>query len=435
MAECKTGHRFRNWAHTLEFKPRQFCKPKTEDALAAIVQAARARGGAVKTQGAGHSFSQLLPTDDTLVSLDDMDNEWIGVHQREVRVPAGMRLKDLIKAMKREGLALKNMGSITEQSIAGAVSTGTHGTGITLGSISTQVLAAKLVDGRGDVVTLPKGDDRLRAASLGIGALGILTEVTLDCVDMYQLEYTAYVGKFDDVMAVLDQLTAENDRVLLWWLVPLFDRDDVVIITKNRVGTPPGVLGGATNLVRTAFGISGTRPLGKDIDALWTFLAAQGRSSGKFRKLLHFRADYDEVLTLPLLPIFHTECEYAVPAANAVAALERLRAIVEENDFDLKLPVEVRFSAQDDRLLSPSWDGPSCWIGASTEHNTAEVFARFEPLMVRFGGRPHWGKHFTLTREQLAGMYGPRLDEFVGHRDAFDPDRVFANTFLTDVLG
>jgi FAD/FMN-containing dehydrogenase len=141
------------------------------------------------------------------------------------------------------------------------------------------------------------------------------------------------------------------------------------------------------------------------------------------------------VLTLPLLPIFHTECEYAVPAANAVAALERLRAIVEENDFDLKLPVEVRFSAQDDRLLSPSWDGPSCWIGASTEHNTAEVFARFEPLMVRFGGRPHWGKHFTLTREQLAGMYGPRLDEFVAHRDAFDPDRVFANTFLTDVLG
>ena len=96
--------------------------------------------------------------DDTLVSLDDMDNEWIAVQGKEVRVPAGMRLKDLVKALKKEKLALKNLGSITEQSIAGAVSTGTHGTGLTLGSISTHIVAAKLVDGLGNVVTLPKGD-------------------------------------------------------------------------------------------------------------------------------------------------------------------------------------------------------------------------------------------------------------------------------------
>lgn len=435
MAECKTGHRFTNWAHTLEFKPRQFCKPKTQQALAGIVQAARARGGRVKTQGAGHSFSQLLPTDDTLVSLDDMQNDWIGVMPGgRVRVPGGKRLKDLIRALKGEGLALRNMGSVTEQSIAGAAATGTHGTGIGLGSIATQIVSATLVDGRGDVVELAEGDDRLRAASLGIGALGVVTEVVLDCVPMYELEYTAYVAKFDDVMPVLDRLLAENVRVLLWWLVPLFDRDEVVVITKNPPGTPAGILGAASDHVRTPFGIP-ARSLGKDLDAFWTFLAAQGRSAGKFRRIVRYTADYDEVLTLPLLPVFHTECEYAIPAANAAAALEKLRVIVEENDFELKLPVEVRWSAQDDRLISPSWDGPSCWIGASTQRNTAEVFARFEPLMLEFGGRPHWGKHFTLTRGQVQGMYGPRLDQFVAHRDAFDPDRVFANSFLTDLLG
>jgi FAD/FMN-containing dehydrogenase len=434
MGDCKTGHKFKNWAHTLEFKPRRFCKPKTEQRIAEIVQEARAMHGCVRVQGAGHSFSQLLPTDDTLVSLDDMDNEWIAVHGKEVRVPAGMRLKDLIKALKKENLALKNIGSITEQSIVGAASTGTHGTGITFGSISTQIVAAKLVDGQGNVVTLPKGDARLRAASLGLGALGILTEVTLDCVDLYKLEYNAYVGKFDDAMAILDRLTEENERVLLWWLVPLFDRDEVVIITKNKPGTPPGVLANAADLVKPAFGIP-LKPLGKDLDALWTFLAAQGGSAAKFRRILHFSGDYDEVLTLPLLPIFHTECEYAIPPAEAVPAIEGFREIVEENDFELKLPVEVRFSAQDDLILSPSYDGPSCWIGASTEDNTAEVFARFEPLMQKFRGRPHWGKHFTLTRDAIKGMYGKRYDDFLALRGVFDPDRVFANTFLRDVLG
>jgi FAD/FMN-containing dehydrogenase len=434
MADCKSGHRFKNWARTLEFKPRQFCKPETEQKIVEIVRDARARHGCVRTQGAGHSFSQLLPTDDTLVSLDDMDNDSIVVQGKDVRVPAGMRLKDLIQALKRQNLGLRNMGSVTEQSIAGAAATGTHGTGVGYGNIATQIVAARLVDGQGNVVVLPKGDPRLRGASLGLGALGILTEVTLECVDYYRIDYAAYVAKFDHVMGVLDQLVSENERVLLWWLVPLFDRDDVVIITKNRPGNPLGVLGGAVDLVRLPFGIPAA-PLSMNLDALWAFLAAQGASASGIRRIWRCTGDYEDMLTLPLLPVFHTECEYAIPRGSAVAALKELRTIVEENDFELKLPVEVRFGARDDLLLSPSYDGESCWIGASTENNTAEVFARFEPLMQEFGGRPHWGKHFTLTRDAIMDAYGSRYAEFVALRDAFDPDRVFANSFLRYLLG
>jgi FAD/FMN-containing dehydrogenase len=147
------------------------------------------------------------------------------------------------------------------------------------------------------------------------------------------------------------------------------------------------------------------------------------------------KGDYSEMLTLPLLPVFHTECEYAVPHDQAVPALQAFRQVVEENDFDLRLPVEVRFMAGDDLLLSPGNEGAVCYIGASTQENTAEVFSRFEPLMRQHGGRPHWGKHFTLTRDEIKAMYGTGYDQFVSIRDRLDPDRVFANSLLTEIFG
>lgn len=146
------------------------------------------------------------------------------------------------------------------------------------------------------------------------------------------------------------------------------------------------------------------------------------------------KGDYDEMLTLPLLPVFHTECEYAVPHQQAVPALVAFRRVVEENDFDLKLPVEVRFMDGDDLLLSPGNQGPVCYIGASTEDNTAEVFSRFEPLMRQLGGRPHWGKHFTLTRDEIEAMYRGGYDDFVALRNRLDPDRVFSNSLLTEIF-
>jgi FAD/FMN-containing dehydrogenase len=172
------------------------------------------------------------------------------------------------------------------------------------------------------------------------------------------------------------------------------------------------------------------------VDALWSFLSGQSGSAGpRFKRIWHMKGDYSEMLTLPLLPVFHTECEYAVPHDQAVPALQAFRRVVEENDFDLRLPVEVRFMAGDDLLLSPGNEGAVCYIGASTQENTAEVFSRFEPLMRQHGGRPHWGKHFTLTRDEIKAMYGTGYDQFVSIRDRLDPDRVFANSLLTELFG
>jgi L-gulonolactone oxidase len=420
------SHTFTNWSQTIQFQADRFCMPRTEQQLVDIVKEARSAGTCVRTQGAGHSFNSLLLTKDTLVSLDALERP-ITVQGNRVTIPGGMRLKCAIEQLRKRGLAFRNLGSITEQSIAGAFSTGTHGSGLRLGAIPTQVVGVRLVTGNGDVHTITENDTRdLAAARINLGALGIITEVTLECVPDYKLEYSAYLTRLDDVLGEIDALNSENDRVVLWWtLMPLVPRDTVVLITKNSVGGPRGTL------ARTASVRAGELPrrLPKDQQELGE--VARTAPARGFNRIRHVVSPYDEALTIPLLPVFHRECEYAFPVEKTVEALKAMREIVEEGDLTVTLPVEVRFVAQDDILLSPCNSGPVCYIGASTLLNSTEVFERFEPLMKSLGGRPHWGKNFTLSRKEVAqDLYPATYETFRQVRDQYDPKRVFANSML-----
>jgi FAD/FMN-containing dehydrogenase len=425
-----SSHAFENWAHTIQFRPERFCLPRTEEQIADFVKEARDAGKCVRTQGAGHSFSQLLHTSDTLVSLDRFERP-ITVQGDRVTVSGGMRLKCAIDEFRKRGRAFRNLGSITEQSIAGVFSTGTHGSGLRLGAISTQVVGVRLVTGNGDVHTIAESDARdLAAARINLGALGIITEVTLATIPDHQLEYSAYLTTLDEVLNEIDALNAENDRVVLWWLLmPIARRDTVVLITKNSVGGPRGVLARAR--VASGAGAQPRRlPKGeKELRELSREAPVRG-----FTRIRHVVQNYDEALTIPLLPVYHRECEYAIPVEKTVAALKAMREVLEEGDFSLTLPVEVRFVAQDDILLSPCNAGPVGYIGASTMHNSTEVFERFEPLMRSLGGRPHWGKNFTLTQADVAAMYPGTYDAFRATRDQFDPKRVFANSMLKELF-
>jgi FAD/FMN-containing dehydrogenase len=421
---CSDTHTFHNWSHTIRFEPGLYCEPETEEQVVAIVKEAVAKGTRVRTQGAGHSFSQLLATPDTLLSLDALKRP-MKVDGTRVTVAGGMRLKHLIPALAREGLALKNMGSITEQSIAGAFSTGTHGSGLRLGAIPTQVVGLRLVDGTGEVRTIGENDPDLKAARINLGALGIITEVTLDCVKHYQLEYTASVGRFDEVVARIDELNRDNDRVVIWW--PLLKdglwRDKVVLITKNAVPAS----GAKAPLVKV-----GKKRLPMNPAAL---VAAGGAAPSTGLKVIrHVVEDYDQVLTIPLLPVFHRECEYAIPVENTAEALRQFRRVVDEHDFALDLPVEVRFVARDDILLSPAHGRDVCYIGASTLLNSTEVFERFEPIMKALGGRSHWGKNFTLTRDEVAAKWPTTYAAFGDVRKRYDPAGVFRNVLLEELF-
>lgn len=424
-----SGHLFENWSRTIRFGPKAFVRPRCEAEVQRLVTQSFRDRCCVRTQGAGHSFSQLLPTADTLVTLDDLKPDGvIRVDGHRVTVSGGLRLRDLIRLLRRQDppLGLRNLGSITRQSIAGATATGTHGSGLTLGALSTQVAGMRLVDGT-STARVVTGSDQvdLAAARISLGALGIVTQVMLDCVPDYLLEYTAYATDLEDIIQNIDELNQNNDRVVVWWFVnDVLPRDFVILITKNAVRDGSRLLSSASE---------GRKRLRKDDTSLLRSVARESTKGGR-RRLLHFVRPYDEVLTIPLLPVYHRECEYAIPISTTARALKMLRAVVEEGDISLRLPIELRTVDSDDVLLSPCRGRRVCYIGASTLVNSTEVFERFEPLMKSLEGRPHWGKNFTATQDEVQRWYGPGYDDFVRVRATFDPQRVFSNSMLNELF-
>jgi FAD/FMN-containing dehydrogenase len=356
-------------------------------------------------------------TGDVLVNLDKMAGvSQIVMPSRKVKVQAGTRLKQLISRLRQDNLGLANIGSITEQSIAGAISTGTHGTGLTLGSIGTQIIGARLIDGTGNIVTITETDvDLLNAVRLNLGALGIITELTIQCVADYDLEFAAYWHKFDAIVDQMETLAQQNTRVKFWWLIaPIGPKNDVIMTTENPATGPTSTVSG-----------------GLPMDAVELFdtffhLITGASSSTPFMK---YTGKYDQVLTIPLLPVFHRECEYAIPMTKTAEALRAFKRVIDEQNFSLTLPLEVRFVAKDDTLLSPAYHQDVCYIGVATQPNANEAIERFEPIVKRLGGHPHWGKCFSMTRAEAEAMY-PEYQKFRTIRNQLDPNGVFSNEFL-----
>jgi len=412
---CTSNHVFHNWAQTITCKPGQFCQPKTEQEVQQLVQQAQKDGKHVRTVGAGHSWAPLVLTQDVLINLDQLNQVTTDKVALTAQAQSGIRLKDLTPRLAEDGLGMANLGSIREQSIAGAISTGTHGTGLGIGNLATQIVGMRLVIGTGDVVDITAGaPDLLRAARVNLGALGIITQVTIQCVKDYDLEYTAYACTFKDALAKLDDFNKNNTRVRLWWLVPPIGPKDIVIITTMN---PTG----------NARGSGQALPL--DLAGLFNNFA-QLFTGPNCSPFLQFTGHYDQILTIPLLPVLHRECEYAIPVERTADALQQLKRIIDEEDLSLTLPIEIRFVQHDDTLLSPANGRDVCYIGAATQPNANEVFERVEPIMKALGGRPHWGKCFTLTRAEAEAMYPDTYEEFRTLRATWDPKGVFTNELI-----
>jgi L-gulono-1,4-lactone dehydrogenase len=440
MIKCSENHTFENWAKTLKFKPKNFCQPKSEQDVIDIVRAARAAKTCVRVQGGenSHSWSQFTVTNDTLVNLDNLNKPLIAdILKSQFTFEAGIRIKDLVKVLAKDNLGLKNTGSIMEQSIAGAISTGTHGTGLRLGNLATQIVRMRIVTGTGDVQEITENQmPLLNAARVNFGGLGIITEVTVSVVPNYDLEFSAYWCKFEDIIDKIDTLNAENERVRIWWFPkPVFGiKHNIVLSTMNPPGTPRGMLAGFDDLTQAQSNTLAKSALPFDIGVLFAALSKLAADPDDQVLLSRFTANYVQVLTLPLIPILHRECEYAIPVEKTREALIRFRQFMDEAEFNTTLPVEVRFVAKDDSLLSPAQGRDVCYIGANTQDNAVEVFQRFEPLMKSLGGRPHWGKHFTMTRDEIRSMYPDTFQEFANLRAQWDPDGVFANSLIHQLL-
>ncbi|KXK59587.1 FAD-linked oxidoreductase [Micromonospora rosaria] len=438
-----------NWAGNQRATAAAVLRPGSAEEVAEAVRTAVARGHRIRPVGSGHSFTALATTDGyrlepprpTAVGAGgpDADPPPAGIRvdaaRRQVTVPAGLTLRELNGLLARHGLAMPNLGDIDAQTVAGAISTGTHGTGAALGCLATTVTALTLVTGTGEVLRCAADEhpDVFAAARVSLGALGVLVDVTLQCVDAFVLHAHDRPDRLATVLADLPALVEAHDHVEFFWF-PYTDR--VQVKTNDRVPADdrplPRWRGWLDDdfLANTVFG--GACRLGRALPALApTISAGIARAVGE----RHYTGRSDRVFCSPRRIRF-TEMEYALPRAALPEALDALRRIVDGLPFRVLFPAEVRFTAADDIWLSHSHGRDSAYVAVHQYVGMPyePYFRAFEQVATGLGGRPHWGKLHWRDAASLAGAY-PRFADFHRLRDRLDPHRVFTNPHLTHILG
>jgi FAD-linked oxidoreductase len=430
--------RWRNWGRSAAAEPAHVARPTNLDEVVAVVRAAAERSLAVKAVGAGHSFTDIAATRGVLIEPDGLHGI-LGVDpaRKRVRVAAGTRLWQLGPALREHGLALENMGDIDRQSIAGATSTGTHGTGLRFGGLATQIVGATLVTGNGEVLRVDEQNrpELLPAVRLGLGALGILAELELQCVDAFLLRSVDHPAPFDEVVDGWTELTRDADHFEFYWW-PHTDLAMTQTKTRLPVDTPhrpPGRLAlWAERRLLENDALRLQQAVGHRIPALVPSLSRLATSvygDGERTSVSY------EIFASPRLVRFR-ESEYAIPLDALPQALRDVRGLVERNGWRISFPIEVRAAAPDDNWMSTAYARPSAYIAVHryVRDNPTEYFRAFDALMRTYDGRPHWGKMHDRTAHDLRPAY-PRFDDFLAVRDELDPDRRFANRYLDRVFG
>lgn len=428
--------RWRNWGRTQSCRPAKIARPRTEAEIRVVVTDAAQAGRRVKVVGAGHSFTDIACTDGVMVSLDRYDGV-LDVDQGAgtVTVQAGISIKRLNDELARVGLAMSNLGDIAYQSIAGAISTATHGTGIKLGNLATFVTHLTMVCADGSTLHCsPEADERVfRAAQVSLGALGVISTVTLRCEPAFNLHAREEGADLADVLTSLDEHISDNEHFEFFW----FPHTARVHMKRNnrtdREATRVRRWKDFRNeiiMANLAFGlvcrVGRARPA--QIPSLMRRVVAPG--AGRIQKV----ARSDRVYASPRLVRF-SEMEYAIPRRNAREAIERIRTTIDER-FLVNFPVEVRFVAGDDIPLSPAHGRETCYIAVHMYRGMdyEPYFRAVEQIMMSYDGRPHWGKLHFRDATSLAGSY-PRWDDFIEVRNKLDPSGVFRNAYLDRVLG
>ena len=431
------GVRTTNWAGNQRCVPDAVHEPTSTGEVAAIVASAAEAGRRVKVIAGGHSFTDTAMTDGHLLSLDAMDRvlDVGGRDGLDVRVQAGIRLHDLNDQLASRGLALPNLGDIDRQSIAGAISTATHGTGAGLGNIATRVVGMELVVGDGSIRRCSEDDDPdlLRVARVGLGALGVVTEVTLRCVPAFNLHAVETIEPLADVVADFRTVMHGTDHVEFYWM-PGARRCQVKRNTRTDAPAEPQ---STLSYVKDkwigenlAFGT--VCRVARRFPSLAPKVAKVIMTGASERELVDRS---DKVFCSPRHVRF-LEMEYGIPVDAVPDAIGRISDLVTTLPVKPLFPVEVRISAGDDIALSTANGRASGWIAV---HQYVGVpyeayFQGVESIMDDYGGRPHWGKMHFQTAATLRHRY-PEWDAFQAVRSELDPTGTFRNAYTDRVLG
>ena len=427
---------FRNWAGNQVSMPRQILEPRSPEEVAAIVRRAAGRGLRVKAVGAGHSFTDAACTQGIQVSLDRMAAVTaVDTVRRRVTVQAGIRLHALSRRLCEVGLALPNLGDIARQSLAGATATATHGTGIRLGNLATTVVGMEMVDGTGEIVRCDEHErpDLLDVARVGVGALGVVTSMTLECVPAFDLHAVESVEPLDGLLDHFEQHMAGHDHMEFLW-IPGARRAHVK--RNNRTEEPrrpQGRLAEARDKIlyeNVVFGLAN-----RTVRRFPASLPAVSKLTRRATVQRDFVDASHRVFVSRRLVRFY-EMEYGVPVAALPEALRRVGALARSLPSPLTFPVEVRVSAADDIALSTAYGRDTGWLACHVYAGTPYLayFQGVEAIAADYSGRPHWGKLHFHDHRSLAPLY-PEWDRFQRVRRELDPAGTFSNSYTDRVLG
>jgi len=430
--------RWTNWAGTAAASPLRVHRPRDTAAIAEAIGRTAADGRRLRPLGSGHSFTAIAAANSDAMDLTG----WTGIASADVAkglvtVRSGTTLKQLNAELDALGLAMTNLGDIDAQTVAGAISTGTHGTGARLGGIATQIAALELVLADGTVVTCSADErpDLFAAARVGLGALGVISTVTLQCEPSFLLSAQERPEPLEQVLEGFDQFADENDHFEFYW----FPYGKNALVKRNNrlpAGSEHRPLSKLKEFVdyeiteNVAFG--GLCRLGRAVPKL---VQPLGRFASNILSAREY-SDTSHRVFVTHRGVRFVEAEFAIPREALHDVFSELRAFVPKLENPVAFPVEVRVAAADDIWLSTANGRDSAYIAIHQFVGMPyrEYFAGFASIVGEVGGRPHWGKMHDLDAATLRSRY-PRFDDFLRVRKEVDPAGIFTNTYLDRVLG
>ncbi len=423
-----------NWSGSVKCSPDEVLKPRTIDELTKMVGEYGRAGHHMRVVGSGHSFTPVVQSNDILLSMEEMQGiESIDAERGSVTVLGGTVLNNLGNLLFEHKLAQENLGDIDVQSISGAISTGTHGTGTRFGTLSTQVEGFTLVTAAGEILECSpdREPDLFKAAQVSLGTLGVIAKVKLRVVPAKRLHYQGQRKKLADCLANLEQYRQENSHFEFLW-IPYTGGVQAKFLNETTEPVSKSTIWGNFNKVvlenYVYWLLSESCRLFPNLCKTVCNISAQSIATIDEVNYSH------RLFTTPRMVRFQ-EIEYNIPAEHAVAVINEIQKCIQQHQFQVHFPIECRFVHSDDIWLSPAYERESAYIAVHMYRGMPyrTYFYYIEEIFKRYQGRPHWGKMHTRTAGELAELY-PRWHDFRRVRAELDPRGVFLNSYLRDLF-
>jgi len=430
----KENIHWKNWSESVHCQPEKFLKPQNLEELINLVKMCNEDNRKIRVVGSGHSFTPLSATTELLVSIENLTGiDHVDAKNEIVTVWAGTILKKLGELLFEQGYAMENLGDINAQSIAGAISTGTHGTGIDFGSISTQVAGVTLLTATGELLEISEqsNPELLEAVKVSLGMLGIIVKVKLKVVPAYQLIARSYRSTLNECIAILDQLNKDNRNFEFYW----FPYTETVQIKTMNIYNETIEKEYKPSFIKDVLIENG---LFKVISEVSRIIPATSKMMSQVSAMGvpvgEKKGDSHLLYATPRLVKFN-EMEYSIPAEYMGEVLKEIEETIKRKKYRVHFPLECRYVNRDAIWLSPAYERDSAFIAVHMYKGMefAEYFAAIEEIFQRYDGRPHWGKMHTMTNEKLLNAY-PKLNEFLRVRNELDENGIFLNEYMIELF-